>query len=109
MKMDNSEEHFIRSLKEKGYQVEKVTVKNDKGDKKDYIRVQGDYMVPTFGALLNSKTKQQESGVLFEIINEAMAVVFHVTVTDTDALRNLKQLLDYMLQFGHDDQDDYIR
>jgi len=102
----DAEEQFISELREKGYKVEKVEVKNEKGEKRSYIRINGDYMVPTVGELINENTKQSEPGVLFEIVNECMGVVFYVTITDTGALRNLRQSLDFVLD---NDQAGYIR
>lgn len=102
----DAEEQFISELLERGYKVEKVEVKNEKGEKRSYIRINGDFMAPTVGELINEKTKQSEPGVLFEIVNECMGVVFYVTITDTEALRNLRQSLDFVL---HNDQAGYIR
>ena len=103
----NSEEKLASELRKKGYQVEKVTVKNDEGETRDYTRINGDFMSPTAGELINEETKQSDPGILFEIINEAMAVVFYVTITDIEALRNLRQTLDYVLQ--NNQQVDYIQ
>lgn len=93
----HQEEGLFEQLVKRGYGVEKKTVTNpETGEKREYLVVEADGILPIGGELKakgNNGEIVKKMGIRLETVNEALKLVFGATVTDVDALRDLKRMI----------------